>query len=540
MGSQEENNSKLLSRIEKIEQRLSRIEKEIYAYVPESNNTEERKVKPEEYEQNVESRVGEYGLAWLGNLVFLFGIIFSTQYLNSLGHNYISNIVGIIVAVSMFLTSNYIKSNYQSLSRLFKITSFLLLYYFLMQLHFFTSNSLIENKIIVLVLLMVLVAFLYYDYYISNGAIEGIISMALLIFTALISQYSLLIFTALTFCAFFAMYKFEKHLGYKLLFISQIIIYAAMVIWIFGNPIAGNSLQLVATNKYVLIFIVLIAGLFARISLIPNTKDRLQFDGVMTITLINGLLFTIIFCIYVISLFSAHYIWIFLSLFVVSLSYSARLKIKTTWKNIPAFYALYSFLSLSVAVYSYYKFPWAIFFLTLESLLVVSISLWFRAKIIIILNLILFVIILIISFISSNTETIINFTFPIVAILSARIINWQKQRLEIKTEKLRNIYLIIAFAMFLYSLYKALPSSYVSASWIVLAICYFTISLKLKNVKYRIMSIATFISTVLYLFIVDFSKIDLIYRVLIFIFLSIILIIVSLYYSKKRKAEENS
>ena len=30
---------------------------------------------------NVESRIGEYGLAWLGNIVLLFGISFLVQYL---------------------------------------------------------------------------------------------------------------------------------------------------------------------------------------------------------------------------------------------------------------------------------------------------------------------------------------------------------------------------------------------------------------------------------------------------------------------------
>jgi len=54
-----------------------------------SNNTQN---------ESVESRVGEYGMAWLGNIVLLIGILFLTQLLLKNGQEALSLGLGIIAA----------------------------------------------------------------------------------------------------------------------------------------------------------------------------------------------------------------------------------------------------------------------------------------------------------------------------------------------------------------------------------------------------------------------------------------------------------
>ena len=71
------------------------------------------------------------------------------------------------------------------------------------------------------------------------------------------------------------------------------------------------------------------------------------------------------------------------------------LKFKSEWKFAAPLYAIYSFVMLSVSVYGYYKLPNAFFMLSVESLLVVSMALWFRSKFIVIMNGILYILLLV-------------------------------------------------------------------------------------------------------------------------------------------------
>ena len=94
--------------------------------------------------------------------------------------------------------------------------------------------------------------------------------------------------------------------------------------------------------------------------------------------------------------------------------------------------------------------------------------------------------------------------------------------LEIKTDMLRNLYLIIVFLIVLYSLHHSFPRQFVTLSRTLAALLYFALSLILKNVKYRYMALGTIIAAAFYLFIVDLKSIEIIYRVLALLFLAMI------------------
>jgi len=128
-----------------------------------------------------------------------------------------------------------------------------------------------------------------------------------------------------------------------------------------------------------------------------------------------------------------------------------------------------------------------------------------------------------------------NISFTIVALATARILNWKKERLTIQTEFIRNFYLIITFLMVLFTLYHLIPNQYITLSWTVAAVLYFVFSMVLRNVKYRYMALATMIAAALFLFIIDLARIGLVYRVIALLFLALISIGLSLYYTKKLK-----
>jgi uncharacterized membrane protein len=125
-------------------------------------------------------------------------------------------------------------------------------------------------------------------------------------------------------------------------------------------------------------------------------------------------------------------------------------------------------------------------------------------------------------------------SFGIVALLSARILNWKKDRLELKTEQMRNAYLLTALLIIPYSLYHMMPSGYVAFSWIAVAILYYVLSRLLKIVKYRYMSLATFLLTVVYVFVLGITSEETINKILSFLVLGAALVIISVVYTRNR------
>jgi hypothetical protein len=165
-------------------------------------------------------------------------------------------------------------------------------------------------------------------------------------------------------------------------------------------------------------------------------------------------------------------------------------------------------------------------------------ALWFRNRLIAVLNSVLFLTILIVYLLFSKSVDGVNFSFALIALVSARIINWKRSRLQIQTDMIRNLYLIEGFFMVLYALFHAVPKQFMTLSWTMAALLYFLLSFILKNVKYRYMALGTMICAAFYLFIVDLARIEIIYRVLALLFLAAISIGISIYYTNRIKKSD--
>ena len=195
---------------------------------------------------------------------------------------------------------------------------------------------------------------------------------------------------------------------------------------------------------------------------------------------------------------------------------------------------------MSIALYGLVGLPKVYLLLSVQSLLVVSMALWFRNKLIVVMNSLLFMTILAIYLFSyQKHDDGVNFSFALVALISARIINWQRSRLQIQTDLIRNLYMIEGFIMVLYALIHAVPKQFVTLSWTMAALLYFLISILLKNVKYRYMALGTMICAAFYLFIVDLARIEIVYRVLALLFLAAISIGISIYYTNRIKKPDH-
>ena len=104
----------------------------------------------------------------------------------------------------------------------------------------------------------------------------------------------------------------------------------------------------------------------------------------------------------------------------------------------------------------------------------------------------------------------------------------------LRTELMRNAYLIVAFLIVPYALYFLVPGGYISLSWIAVTLVYYGLSLLLHNKKYRWMALGTLLLTISYLLIIGITKLEPVYRIITFLVLGMVLIGISLHYTRMR------
>jgi hypothetical protein len=321
------------------------------------------------------------------------------------------------------------------------------------------------------------------------------------------------------------------------LIVSIFFAYFIYLLWILGNPIMKSTVEVPANHQYGYVYMFAVALAYSFMALLPRRegtpKNKLNAPIVL-----NGLGFSVLFTLTVLNYFTENYALYFGLIAMFCLGYSIWLLLHSNWKPIAAMYAIYSFLALSITIAGIYQFPLAFFLLSIQSLLVVIMALWFRSRFIVIMNTFLFAGLLIAYVASAELLNSINFSFALVALITARILNWKKQRLEIRTELIRNFFLFTGAVMVLFSLHEAVPANFVTLSWALSAMLFFILSVLIRNMKYRWIGIVTMVITVFYLFIVDLSNISLGYRVIALMFLAAVSLGISIFYSRRVKSKK--
>lgn len=482
----------------------------------------------------LESQIGRFGLAWIGNIVLLVGIIFLIQYTLLRGQQVFSFIFGYTASAAIFLLSEYLKNTNNHLAFMFRINAQLLLYYITLRLHFFSADPLIGNKTIALSLLLLLVCFQFYMSFRKKSQAFAFLAVIFALLTAIFSDSSNFILPLEVIITAASIYFFFRFRWYPLLVITLLLTYFTFFLWLFNNPFAGHPFELISGDDSGIIYLFGLGALFSAV-LMLRKNDLVEDDYFSGISILNGILFSLMLFLIVMRFFHSSYVGLFIIISVSCLLYSGLLHRKLNWNFASAFYALYGFMAMSIAVYGLVGIPQAFWLLSLQSLMVVSVALWFRNRLIIVMNSLLFLFFLLIYLFSSRSITEVNFSFAIVALVSARVINWKRMRLEIKTDFLRNLYMIEGFFMMLVALSHSVPNQFVTLSWTMVALLYFLLSIILKNVKYRYMALGTMICTAFYLFIVDLARIELIYRIMALLFLAAISIGISMYYTNRLK-----
>ena len=544
MADQENELENISKRLQSIELRLSRLESSIS--IAEKGNYLQSEEPAQsvnlllntdtlnEEDKGLESQIGQFGLAWLGNIVLLFGIAFLTQYMMNLGYRFISFLIGYLSSAGIFLFANYIKKTNLHMAFIFRMNAQILIFYITVRLHFFSVSPLIPGKTVTILILMLLVAVQGYLSVRNGSQTFAILAVLFAMTTAILGDSTNLTLPILTISAIVTLYLYRRFNWEPLLIITIFLSYITFFLWLFGNPLLGHTMQMITEHHYGVLYLLGLGACFSTVSLFRK-KVSVSDDYLASLVIINGILFSILLLFVTLRFFSAGYVGLFGAITVCCLIYSIILHSKSDWNFASAFYALYGFMAMSIALYGLFGLPKVYLLLSVQSLLVVSIALWFRNRLIIVMNSLLFLTILIVYLLTSKNFSGINFCFALIALISARIINWKSSRLQIKTDLIRNLYMIEGFFMMLLALMHAVPKQFVTFSWTMAALLYFVISLLLQNIKYRYMALGTMICSAFYLFIVDLARIEIIYRVLALLFLAAISIGISIYYTNHVK-----
>ena len=486
-----------------------------------------------------ESNIGEYGLAWLGNIVLFFAIVFLWQYFNDAGKPIVSLIVGGLSVAGVFVMSHYFRRSFTYLSFMFNLFGYIILYYIILRLHFYNDKPLLANSVLSVILLLVVVGVQFYFAVKKQSQLMAGLSFLMALFSAFVCNQLFVFFLISIATTALVMYSFWKYNWWKAMVFVLCIGSLINLYWLLANPVSLLKTPGDLTYHYAFIYFSILTALY---SLVTFRKSNEAFPDnlILSTLLLAGTTYSLLLLSLVFIHFPAAYVPFFISISIYCVAFSVILKLYSPWKYSPALYALFGFVAISVSVFGVYHFPDAFLLLICQSFLVLALALWYRSYIITLMNTFLLVTLAILYYNLSGTLQSVNFAIPAVAFLSARIINWQKERLHIKSDFIRNIYLFTLFFSFLYATYFGLPGQYITVSWLLIAAVYFGLSIYVKSIKYRWMAMGNLLVSAFYLFIVDLAKIELIFRILIFLAFAITTIVISTYYVKKLKQKDES
>jgi hypothetical protein len=548
MADQENEMEKIESRLKSLEIRLARLESALAIHENINSYKDEEVLQPNdpivlsgkinEEEKGLESRIGRFGLAWLGNIVLLFGISFLVQYLMILGLRYLSVLIGYIAAASIFYMANYLRKTNSHLSFMFKINAQILLFYITLRLHFFSASPILTGRTISVLILLLIIGLQVYMSIRNKSEVFAALSVIFALTAAIVSEETHFMLPLVILTAAGSVFYYFRFSWQPVLIITIIFTYISYFLWMVGNPVMSHDMKLIADLHGGIIYFFGLGACYSFVLLFRKQKS-LSDDFLTGVTFVNGIFFSLILVFIVLGFYSKNYVALFSVITIFCLIYSVVLHSGSDWNFGAAYYALYGFMAMSIALYGLVGFPRVYLLLSVQSLIVVSMALWFRNKLIIVMNSLLFLTILLIYLLSSKSVNGVNFSFALIPLISARIINWKKSRLHIETDLMRNLYLIEGFFMVLYALLHAVPKQFITLSWTIAALLYFLLSFILKIAKYRYMALGTMICAAFYLFLVDLARIEIIYRVLALLVLAAISIGISIYYSNRIKKSDS-
>ena len=315
---------------------------------------------------------------------------------------------------------------------------------------------------------------------------------------------------------------------------------ASYLVWAIGNPLVGNPPGILTEPGYAPLMILLWVVL---LSILTMARPELELED--TPVQISGLLLCglgfLVFTLHSLLGFEDSFLFNQLLAFVVYLVLGLVFWIREKSTFSTFLYSMTGYAALSLALIKGFGIPEVFVALSLQSLVVIGTAIYFRSRFIVVANCLIFIGIILGYMALSREELGMSIGFGVVALVSARVLNWQKDRLALQTDLMRVTYLVITFLVFPYALYYLVPRVWVAVAWAGLALFYYAMNLVIRNRRYRWMGHATLLLTALYVIVIGTSQLESHYRILSFLVLGSIMLVVSVVFTTmraRRKREE--
>jgi hypothetical protein len=282
----------LAERLFALEQRVANLEsaKKSQFVPPGGEDDEEISFKiSHSGDTHYESNIGEFGLAWLGNVVLFFGITFLVEYLRISGFRLISSFFGFAAVAGIFILAHYLRNPNPYMSRIFNLNGYLLVFYITLKLHFFTSNPLITSKGLALILLLLVSGILMFLSVRKKYTILAGLSLILTSATAILggsTHIMLSLATVVSIAGIAFLYKFGwiRHV-----FLSIFLVYFIHLLWMFNNPLMGQPFQIISSHQSGYVYLYIVSAIFSLIALMPIKDESYSSTGIVGAIVFNGL-----------------------------------------------------------------------------------------------------------------------------------------------------------------------------------------------------------------------------------------------------------
>lgn len=521
-----------------LEERISNIESylQLHPQVKDdiSGKLPELKTLPTEDQGDLlEYKIGQFWFAKIGIVVFVIGIIFLLTFPYHNIPSFIPSLTGYIIAGSLILIPRKLTVNFKYIGGYLSGGAIAIFYFATLRFYFFTHQPVVSNLIIETALLLLVFAGSIFISIKNDSTYLAGVSLTLGYLTALFNSNDYFIFALILFLSGFVVYLKLKYKWDGLLILGIILAYVTHFIWFINNPLAGNQVSFVYSPQINTVFILLYLIVFTSANIIQRSEVNENYHEIFGTTLNITLGYGLFLCITLGTRgISFTLMQLLASSVLLSFAFVFWYRIKSKFSTF--LFAMSGYIALSVAIINQIPFPEFFIWLCWQSLLVVSTAIWFKSKFIIIANFFIYLLVFALYVVIEGKLNTVSLSFGIVALLSARILNWKKERLELKTDRMRDGYLLSALIIIPYALFHSVPKEFVSISWVGVALLYYLLSKLLSSKKYRWMAIATFLMTIGYVFILAISDFELIYKIISFLFLGIVMMVISLLYAKTK------
>lgn len=282
-----------------------------------------------------------------------------------------------------------------------------------------------------------------------------------------------------------------------LLPLGGVLLFGAYFLWAIGNPALGHAYHWAAQPAAAPLFLLLSITIIASVPLWTETKPDGIAAGVAA--LLNCVIGYNLFLVHTYAVNAPAFAVFHVFASAVYLWLAAALWLRHRSRIATFFYAMCAYGALAIAIIRLTAVPNVFVWLSVESVMVVATAIWFQSRFIVVTNFIIYVLVVLGYMVLNERETGVSIGFGLVALVSARVLNWQRHRLELKTELMRNAYLLSGFVVFPYALYHLVEPRHAALAWVGLAVVYYALNRVIRNQKYRLMGHATLLLTTVYL-----------------------------------------